>query len=276
MFDVSEDEETGMQISASKYFRPDAWQTRGHTWQPGNHCDNTAVRHLSINAETTPHHQYFSSPVAPPPPPPPPPPATSLTVRDHTNLRTNTMFSHSDKSGHQGVSPAICFSLADGLRNSQGKAGEMFAKRRARVDKYVLADNRITDTPTSVKNAQPTAITQIGQRIQAEHSLSTTVGVTSSPTPRLQQMIEIDKARISPWDAAVASNGACIDEAFAHIDDYERRRNLANMGVPESLVKRELAPSTRVGPIEVQGRMPDGVRKIKGWGASGEGRYTPI
>ena len=282
--DVSEDEDTGVQRSTQKFFRSDAWDTSGHTWQPSaQHVDNMRG-HMPLNVETTPHHQYFATPTtaqappSPPPPPPPPPPAIPAPLSPATALRdhisSNAMFSPTDKNSHSGVSPAVCFSLADGLRNSQGKAGTMFAKRRERVDKYVLADDR-TDCSVTLNTKTANKLAQNLQSDYAAHTGRTPPASQTTPhKPRLQQMIDIDRAKMSPWDAAVASNGACIDDAFSHIDDYERKRNLANMGVPVALVTRDhvISPVSHAPApaTPVQGRMPEGVKKIKGWASCGK------
>lgn len=44
---------------------------------------------------------------------------------------------YSQKNEHTGVSPQVCFNIANDLKNMKGRGGKIFAKRQARSEKWV-------------------------------------------------------------------------------------------------------------------------------------------
>ena len=258
-----------------KYYNPNPWRPV-HTWQPPSHMSPQVVhqhphaRPTSLVKPAPPPQQPSFVPAPPPPPPVPsgtgtwkPSPAdfVDLNKRIMTQEESEKMRMYSQKTSHTAVSPQACFSLARDLHNMKGKGGKLFAKRRARVDKWVVDES-------SVPQAVPTP----------ELIKKLTGGMVPPPAdvpppksgPRLQQMIQMPKPAMTPWEAAQSGD---VDKAFDHIDSYERQVALANMGVPPAAVAVMSAPGFSPAPSSSassnNARLPDGARKIQGWGGAG-------
>ena len=253
-----------------KYYNPNPWRPV-HTWQPPSHMSpqTTYARPTSLAKTAPPPPPPPCCIPTPPPPPPPVPSGTGVWKPDtsnyvDTNKRIMTqneaekMRMFGQKTSHTGVSPQTCFSLAKDLRNMKGKGGKLFAKRRARVDKWVVDESSVPPTvPT------PELIKKL------------TGGMVPPPAnvappksgPRLQQMLEMPKPAMTPWEAAQSGD---VDKAFDHIDSYQRQVALANMGLPPAALSTSAfssAPSSSASSGNA--RLPDGVRKIQGWGGPG-------
>ncbi|KAK2176807.1 hypothetical protein NP493_639g02005 [Ridgeia piscesae] len=255
-----------------KYYNPNPWRPV-HTWQPPSHMSPQVVhqhphaRPTSLVKPAPPPQQPSFVPAPPPPPPVPsgtgtwkPSPAdfVDLNKRIMTQEESEKMRMYSQKTSHTAVSPQACFSLARDLHNMKGKGGKLFAKRRARVDKWVVDES-------SVPQAVPTP----------ELIKKLTGGMVPPPAdvpppksgPRLQQMIQMPKPAMTPWEAAQSGD---VDKAFDHIDSYERQVALANMGVPPAAVMSApgFSPAPSSSASSNNARLPDGARKIQGWGGT--------
>ncbi len=180
----------------------------------------------------------FVPPAAPIPPPPPIPtlsnwntavPTRPLSLYNEDKENTPRKLNLQDfekvrkygkKTTHNAVSPQVCFSLSDDLRNMKGKGGKLFAKRRAKADKWVVDETPKLSAPNKEFMAKV-----IGDHIVSspESPLKDSVDSSSSAPvgkPRLQNMIKRDlKSSLSPWEAAASQSGD-IERAFDHLNYY--------------------------------------------------------
>lgn len=118
----------------------------------------------------------------------------------------------SQKTTHNTINPQVCFTLAEDLRQSKGKGGRMFAKRRAKSEEWTIEGPSAPDPKLMQKisggfgpTEKPATPVNIGTKIEVE----------LPPMNRLKEMIELPKAKITPWDA-VAEYGN-VDLAFEHL-----------------------------------------------------------
>src|SRR6218665_123362 len=168
------------------------------------------------------------------------------------------------KTTHTNVSPQVCFSLVDDLRNMKGKGGKLFAKRQAKSETW---DKSAGDQPPMEEGEGATVDPaeldpRVGERLKAEHRThaaaakreAQSVSGAAAPTNRLKEMIEIQKAAMTPWDAA-AQYGS-VEKAFEHLDS-------SNPGKQKPLGQQSLADSLQ----QQQQRRRDG-----GGGGGGLGR----
>ncbi len=173
-------------------------------------------------------------PLAPPPPPPPIPTLSNWTTpvtkpysdpyaeeRETAKKKLNLeelekVRLYGKKSMHNVVSPQVCFSLSDDLRNMKGKGGKLFAKRRARAEQWVVEDKG---------GSLPGPNSEIRAKIL--HKTAMEQALNSPPTPpdkgpdrvdysadRLKDLIRTTKSSVSPWEAAAGGN---MEAAFDHL-----------------------------------------------------------
>ncbi|XP_071106269.1 synaptopodin-2-like isoform X1 [Haliotis cracherodii] len=116
----------------------------------------------------------------------------SLTQEEFERLRLD-----SQRCEHQSVSPNQCFDIAQSLKNSKGKAGKLFEKRRQRVEKYVVDETNAQKSP--VKPAK--------------------LGGMTKPL----------KGPLSPWDAALENPCGSVEKAFEDLTEFERKQKLNQM-----------------------------------------------
>ena len=183
----------------------------------------------------------FVPPAAPIPPPPPIPtlsnwntsvPTRPLSLynddKENTPRKLNlqnfeNVRKYGKKSTHNAVSPQVCFSLSDDLRNMKGKGGKLFAKRRAKADKWIVDEAPKLSAPNKEFMAKV-----IGDHIVSSPESPLKDSYDSSPSgpsiggkPRLQNMIKRDlKSSISPWEAAATTETGDIERAFDHLNYY--------------------------------------------------------
>lgn len=162
------------------------------------------------------------------------------------------------KTTHTNVSPQVCFSLVDDLRNMKGKGGKLFAKRQAKSETWDKSagdqppteggggdDEGSTTEPTLIEPLDP----RVGQKLQAEHRTkaaaaasresSRSVSGAVAPVNRLKDMVEAQKAAMTPWDAA-AQYGS-VEKAFAHLDSTSsgRQKPLGQQSLAETLQQQQ-------------------------------------
>ena len=118
----------------------------------------------------------------------PPTEKKKLTKQDLENVRL-----HEKKNMHNTVAPQVCFSIAEALHNTKGRGGKIFAKRRAKSESWVVDESNVKSPPVQVP-------------------LSATI-----PTNRLQDQIEANKSKLTPWDAALEDPTGDVDAAFSHL-----------------------------------------------------------
>ena len=266
-----------------KYYNPNPWRPQ-HTWEPPTHMLPPAAHMLPHAAHARPASLVTPAAAAPPPcniPVPPPVPSGTGTWQSKTTDRFDTnkrvmsqneseqVRLYGQKTSHTGVSPQTCFSLAKDLRNMKGKGGRLFAKRKARVDKWVTDESNApppaAPTPELIKKLT-------GGMVPPPPPAEAAAPVNSKP--RLQQMIDMPKPAMTPWEAAQRGD---VDKAFDHIDAFERQMALANKGVPPTAASNPVFPPSQssMAASSCNAKMPEGVRKIQGWGGSGNNRLSP-
>ena len=187
------------------------------------------------------------------------------------------------KTNHTNIAPQACFALADALQHGVGKGGRLFAKRKERAETWVTDEDNVRSSPKPDMDM----LRKIGA-IPMGVPLDNPAGPQAKPgmpVNRLKTMVELPKAEMSPWEAAVDNPYGNLDKAFSHLDGYfaaktkARVQDTLNSAVPPPMKKVDpfhgaspaaagsLSPSSTAssgGPS----RMPDYTRKIKPWGAS--------
>ncbi|CAD5123077.1 DgyrCDS11455 [Dimorphilus gyrociliatus] len=117
------------------------------------------------------------------------------------------------KNTHDSINPQMCFNLAAALKSSKGKGGQIFAKRKARADKYIVDESNVALPATSPnKNymAKILASTNFNQEVEE------TKRVDSGPPPNKLDTMISRKPKMTPWEAA-ASDPYNIEPAFEHL-----------------------------------------------------------
>ena len=264
-----------------KYYNPNPWRP-AHTWEAPTHMLPQTAHTLPHTAHDARHTNLMTPAAAPPPcniPVPPPVPSGTGSWRgktaDYVDTNKRVMSSneseqlrlYGQKTSHTGVSPQTCFSLAKDLRNMKGKGGRLFAKRKARVDKLITDESNAPPPPAPT----PELIKKLtGGMVPPPQPPADATPVNSKP--RLQQMIDMPKPAMTPWEAAQRGD---IDKAFDHIDAFDRQMALANRSVPPTAASNPVFPPSQPMTTPCNARMPEGVKKIQGWGGSGNTRLSP-
>lgn len=193
------------------------------------------------------------------------------------------------KAEHTTIGPQACFALADALKHSKGKAGRLFAKRKERAEKWVVDEENV-QSPSKPPDADMirklTGGRSVGMPMPNAAAPSTRSG---PPVNRLKEMIELPKAAMTPWEAAIDNPEGNLEKAFSHLDGYFAAKSKARAAdslqgmVPQAKpdlftpsaasATGSLSPASTVssGPP----RMPDYTRKIKPWGSQGADAASP-
>lgn len=140
--------------------------------------------------------------------------AKALSAEEFERLRL-----YSQKTTHNMINPQICFTLAEDLRQSKGKGGRMFAKRRAKSEEWAVEGNPNAPDPKLMQKISGGFAAPAAGREKAPTPVNNgprNDEVELPPLNRLKEMIELPKAKITPWDA-VAEYGN-VDLAFEHLD----------------------------------------------------------
>lgn len=167
------------------------------------------------------------------PPAPPPPPLPTMTSKLFAPKRCldggefERLRLLGEKTTHCAVSPQVCFSLAEDLRQSKGRAGRMFAKRRARAEEWTVEGG--APPGGVVGGPDPKVLQRISGGYGGGEPVPVETGTVSVNTDgvdaavagapvvnRLKEMVELPKAKMTPWDA-VAEFGN-VDLAFEHLE----------------------------------------------------------
>ncbi|KAK2151829.1 hypothetical protein LSH36_349g01000 [Paralvinella palmiformis] len=265
-----------------KYYNPNPWSGITATWQPPKQAD-----------------------LGPKKVPPPPPVPTNLlqapgyamgTAKKEEKAKAlsadefERMRLFEAKTDHTQVSPALCFSLAEDLRNMKGKGGKLFAKRVARAEKWVVDENPTPSKPN------PELIQKIAMQAAAGGAMPMPMpGLGPAPNKapaqkrddggpvvnRLKEMIDPPKPKMTPWEAAARNDGD-VQKAFDHLRGYnpygrsmtgELASNLDGAAqknsytAPPNVVPA--AGSSTAG--EQSSKLPDYMRKIKPWNLQDHG-----
>lgn len=201
----------------------------------------------------------------PPAPPPPPLPTTTKLFAPKRGLDDGGEFDRlrlfGEKTTHSAVSPLVCFSLAEDLRQSKGRAGRMFAKRRAKADEWTVEGG----TPPAgggVGGPDPKVLQRIsggyggggGEPAPVETGTVSVnagggdAGAAGAPVVnRLKEMVELPKAKMTPWDA-VAEFGN-VDLAFEHLEGISFvRPSRSNPYADQVAISLQEATQKRSGP----------------------------
>ncbi len=179
---------------------------------------------------TKEYDEDMEIPMAPPPPPPPIPTLSNwatpvgskpgddresmkkkLNKEDLENVRL-----YGKKSMHNMVSPQVCFSLSDDLRNMKGKGGKLFAKRRARAEQWVVEDKQGLPGPNQEIRSKILNKSAQEQALNSPQTPDDSVdfSVPSGNVNRLKELITQTKSAKSPWQAAAEGD---LDGAFDHL-----------------------------------------------------------
>ncbi|ELT99795.1 hypothetical protein CAPTEDRAFT_228680 [Capitella teleta] len=260
--------ETEDQIENPEY-NPNPWKG-DHTWKP-------------TGQPMVPSRGLFDGGI----PKPPPLPSnlfstpTLPVLKYNKDSKTNAMSMEEiermrlmeEKSTHNTVSPQVCFSLADDLRNMKGKGGKMFAKRKERSKKW---DKEGEEEGEEDQGPDPDFLRKIGAVPMMGAPMMPKLpqpkkkdSVDGKPVNRLKEMIDPPKPKMTPWDAAAEDDGK-VDQAFEHLSGY-RPFAAHPAGLHDNLQKAALQQPepAPVAMPKVPGKMPEGVKKIQGWGGMG-------
>jgi hypothetical protein len=268
-----------LQEAEEKFYRDEPWKAASsHTWQPP--MKPSGVRGVSYNTNRIPSPpplptHGFRAPVLPNP-----------KDKEKTNALSAEEFEKlrlfDQKSTHTAVNPAMCFNLAADLKNMKGKGGKLFAKRKARAEKYVHESEPGSDnTMTPNKDFMDKILLSVPMEQQQEMSAPKKQpesmdyldgGKSGGPVVnRLKDMIDPPKPKMTPWDAAVESGGVSVDKAFDHLRGYnpyaKSGTDLASK-VAQAAVRKE--ESTPYEPTP--SKFPTYNTKVKPWGSSEPGR----
>ena len=172
---------------------------------------------------------------------------------------------YSQKNQHTNVSPQMCFNIANDLKKMKGRGGQIFAKRQAKSEKWVVAggecgEEEETQQPQpllqssrpnkdfmaklegTLANRKPPEQPDAVAKQQALHNAPPT-----APRNRLKEMIDPPKAKITPWDAA-AEYGT-IEPAFEHLGTYFKQRDALDSQGDEGLSPGSInSPATPLNP----------------------------
>lgn len=200
-----------------------------------------------------------------PPAPPSPLPTSKLFAPkrniDGGELERLRLFS--EKTTHCAISPQVCFNLAEDLRRSTGRAGRMFAKRRAKADEWTVEGG----ASPGVGGPDPKMLQRISGSYGSggvepspveKRAVSVDSGggevVAGVPVNRLKEMVELPKAKMTPWDA-VAEFGN-VDLAFEHLEGISFVRPAkSNPYADQVAISLQEATQKRSGP-RPGGRLP--------------------
>lgn len=153
------------------------------------------------------------------------------------------------KTTHTNVSPQVCFSLVDDLKSLKGKGGKLFAKRQAKSETWdKSAGNQPPTEGGEGSTAEPgiELDPRVGEKLKAEHRTKAaaanrepgSVSGAVAPVNRLKDMVEIQKAAITPWDAA-AQYGS-VEKAFEHLDSIPgKQKPLGQQSLIDSLQQQQ-------------------------------------
>ena len=195
--------------------------------------------------------------------------AKSLSANEIERMRL-----YDKKSLHNQISPQMCFSLAEDLRQMKGRGGKLFAKRRAKAEQWVVGDQPSKPPSMDIMNK---IVLEAGMKAGG------TMGPVMRPTepprpamgkPRLQEMIA--KPAMSPWDAATSYGN--VDAAFSHLD---KRHTVHGDSLVSNLSSAAAAapskqPSYMMKEPPKGPAFPNYNRKVQGWSSvSGPGGVVP-
>lgn len=258
------------------YSNPNPWKGK---WEP-NHI--TTVQFEIPQAPPLPVHKLMKAPNIP------------QVDKEKSNALSKDeierMRLHDPKTAHTSVGPQACFALADALKHNTGKAGRLFSKGKERADKHSFDDDNVKSVPRPLDDEMIRKLTG-GRPVgvlsppapAARPAPPAPVATGGHPVNRLKGMIEVPKAPMTPWDAAVQDPSGNLDQAFTHLEGYFEAKSkvrAANslQGVmpaappPLPVLTHNTTSSTAgSGPS----RMPDYTRKIKPWGGAGPEASSP-
>jgi len=222
----------GAENDSDLYYNPTPWNP-AKTWKPSPGADLNRGGY------------------APPSIPAPPPlPASLLFVPNLKNVdeRSKSLSAeefervrlYDQKTTHNIIAPQVCFNIAKDLRENKGKGGRMFAKRREKADQWVVEDKGpdpamlmklaggFTSAPVTSARRHPEVAAGVDER---DYSAAPSIN-------RLKEMIEIPKAKMTPWDA-VAEYGN-VELAFDHLKDFSFAKSTSSNSYQPQVGQRGL------------------------------------
>eukprot|EP00918_Siedleckia_nematoides_P080813 GHVU01177284.1.p1 GENE.GHVU01177284.1~~GHVU01177284.1.p1 ORF type:complete len:849 (+),score=117.59 GHVU01177284.1:190-2736(+) len=258
-----------------KFYRDEPWNNPTHTWQP--QMQPSGVRGGGWDSNRIPS------------PPPLPllfaPKLPSVKDKEKTNALSAEEFEklrlYEQKSTHTNVNPAMCFNLAQDLKTNKGKGGKLFAKRKARAEKYVHESESSDGIATPNQNFMDKILLSVPVEQQQQQKVNTAPANKTENMDyldgggpvvnRLKDMIAPPKPKMTPWDAAVQSGGVSVDRAFDHLKGYnpyaKQGTDLASQ-LGSAAVRKEEATA----PLSIDSsssKYPSYNTKVKGWTPSG-------
>jgi len=241
---------TGMDPEVEIYYNPDPWKNRKgpHTWQPDvspSYTPNAPTPAPSnLDRWMAPSYKDYGAKEEK---------TGTLSAEEFERMRL-----YEQKTMHNTVSPQVCFNLASDLRNAKGKAGKMFAKRRAKADEHIVDESNVRAGPDP----------NIMAKLLADKA--------PAPAPKKditdsKQKDSFRKPEMSPWEAAAL--GGSVDTAFDHLNKgWAAGTAPPGYGAPvpdkfgtPSATKLEQGGG--ITPLNVQNFN----RRARGWGAMGGG-----
>lgn len=118
-----------------------------------------------------------------------------------------------ENSTIQTAAPQVCFSIAQNLRELNDKGARMFAKRRAKVDKWTLENTR-PDSDAMQRIVSQAATNNIVSSAGSAGSGGSSMLANSC---RLGDVLNVQNAaRMTPWDAVITYGN--VEPAFEHLN----------------------------------------------------------
>lgn len=232
-----------------KFFQPDPWASGTHTWKPSQ----PPVQRGVIPKAPPIMPNLFAPPVIPKADEEEK--AKALSAEEFERMRL-----YEAKTQHTTIPPQACFALAEDLHNMKGRGGRLFAKRKAKAEKWVVDENTVPPPPPSAELIKKlTGGLQIGVPEDQPDVRSGAI-----PVNKLKQMIEIPKPAMTPWEAAM-EHGGRVDRAFDHLEGITFTKKAGYPGGPTVPLQDLASPASSVGSGPA--RMPEFSRKIKPWGS---------
>lgn len=187
------------------YYNPDPWKNRTgpHTWQPEMRPSPTPSFSSSYPSGYIPPAPSLDHFMAPSYQDSKKNDEKTLSAEEFERMRL-----YEQKNLHNTVSPQVCFNLAQDLRSMKGKAGQMFAKRRAKADEHIVDESNVRTGPDPkilAKLMEGKAPPPAPKKDYADN-----------PSGRLSEMVA--KPAMSPWEAALRTGGSTLDPAFSHLN----------------------------------------------------------
>ena len=135
-----------------------------------------------------------------------------------------------ERTRHDALPPMMYVQIAEELRRAAARgsttAGRMFARRRARVDQFVVPEvpvqrrpPPVAATPPPLPPPKPDVVAADVRRSVSQPDVNRESAPQSIFVPRLKQMLDMPRPAMTPWEAA-AQYGGRVDPAFEHLSAY--------------------------------------------------------